>query len=172
MDQDLKLGGHVLARATRLPSSFLQEIVHRDERQDAIAVRDRLMESRTFDDRTRELLQAIDELKRNGHTAAGGAGEHEQRLTVVRSFVVGSFEFERSLMDRTGDAGPIGETDHIEDQADSAVAEDGRAREHLESVHVRPERLHHDLRRVAEPVDHEPVPPVVCSEHEQEAPGR
>jgi len=67
--------------------------------------------------------------------------------------------------------GPSGEPDHVEDEPDASGPKDRRTGEDLEPMQLRSEGFHHDLRRIAEPVDQQPEPTIVRLEHDEEAAG-
>ena len=74
------------------------------------------------------------------------------------------------LVRRAGAALPedirdLRDAEDIEDERDATVAEDGRARELLDSLELLPERLHDDLLRVVHRIDDQAERPLIGAQH-------
>ena len=141
-----------------------------DEVQDLLAVLDDGERAGVLELGPRELLEPGDQLERDRHAPALVVGEHEQRDPVgldVRGLLAARTEL--ALLLARQYVGAPGEPEHVQDQADAAVAEDRRAGERVDALQVAAERLHHDLGRVVHAVDDQAEAPVVGLEHDDRA---
>jgi hypothetical protein len=159
-----------LHRVGRLAGRGAQQGGQPHQRQDLAAVLHDLVVTDALERGHRELLEAGDHLERDAHATVLAQADDEQGLDLAAQRVAAVDAVPHAAVAAGHEhVGLLRDGQHVEDQRDLAVAEDGRAGEARDALELLAERLDDDLLGVDHVVDDQAELPVLgLQDHDEQ----